>query len=75
MSLNYSIKVGCYGILPFSSVDGGEPMQKKYVVRLSQEERVELTRMTKSDRVRAFRRTHAQVLLLADESEAGPLLA
>ena len=47
-------------------------MQKKYVVRLSQEERVELTRMTKSDRVRAFRRTHAQVLLLADESEAGP---
>lgn len=46
-------------------------MKKRYVVRLTDEEREQLTGLVKRGREAAYRRRHAQVLLLADESEAG----
>ena len=47
-------------------------MKKKYIVRLSAEERQQLTQLVRTGKVAAYRRTHAQVLLWADEGEAGP---
>ena len=46
--------------------------QKRYVVRLSDEERRELSVLVKRGRVWALRRTHAHVLLKADEGPQGP---
>ena len=50
------------------------PARTKYHVRLSEEERTELTKLTTTGRVAARRRLHAQVLLAADASAAGPAL-
>ncbi|HEX2999860.1 MAG TPA: IS630 family transposase [Armatimonadota bacterium] len=47
-------------------------MAKKYVVRLSEAERVELETVVKAGRVAARKRLHAQILLKADEGEHGP---
>lgn len=47
-------------------------MKKKYIVRLSAEERQQLTQLVHTGKAVAYRRTHAQILLWADEGEAGP---
>ena len=45
---------------------------KKNIVRLSEEERVELTSLVKTGRVAAYKRLHAQILLHSDvNSEQG----
>jgi len=46
-------------------------MKKKYIIRLSEEERQGLTDLVRKGRVAAYRRTHAQILLLADEGRHG----
>ena len=46
-------------------------MAKKYIVRLSEEERSELTALVKTGKAAAHKRLHAQILLHADVSEAG----
>ena len=46
-------------------------MKKRYVVRLSTEERDQLKSLVNRGREAASRRRHAQVLLLADEGEHG----
>jgi transposase len=47
-------------------------MKKKFIIRLSKEERQDLTNLVRKGKVAAYRRTHAQILLLADEGEHGP---
>lgn len=47
-------------------------MRKRYVVRLSSEERTGLEEIIHRGRQAAHRRRHAQVLLLADEAEGSP---
>ena len=47
-------------------------MKKKFIVRLSEAERQNLTNLVRKGKVAAYRRTHAQILLLADEGEHGP---
>ena len=47
-------------------------MKKLYVVRLTEEERSGLRDLVHKGRVAAYRRRHAQVLLLADQGEHGP---
>ncbi len=47
-------------------------MVKKYVVRLTAEERKKLKQMVNKGKVAAYKRLHAQILLKADESERGP---
>jgi len=47
-------------------------MKKRYVVRLSAEERELLSGLVHRGREAASRRKHAQVLLLVDEGEHGP---
>ena len=49
-------------------------MKKRYVVRLSTEERERLEGLVNRGREAAYRRRHAQVLLLADEGEHGESL-
>ncbi len=46
-------------------------MAKKYIVRLSSEERKELEKIVSKGKAAAHKRLHAQVLLKADISEAG----
>ena len=46
-------------------------MNKKYIVRLTEEERAGLDRLVSTGRVAARKRTHAQVLLKADAGEHG----
>jgi len=46
-------------------------MKKRYVVRLSAEEREQLENVVNRGREAAYRRRHAQILLLADEGEQG----
>ena len=46
-------------------------MKKRYVIRLSLEEREMLDGLVKRGREAAYRRRHAQVLLDADESDFG----
>lgn len=46
-------------------------MKKRYVIRLSAEEREHLKRLVNRGREAASRRRHAQILLLADEGEHG----
>jgi hypothetical protein len=45
---------------------------KKYHIKLSSEERKELTALTQKQKINAQRKLRAQVLLACDESEAGP---
>jgi transposase len=45
---------------------------KKYIVELVPEERVHLERLRKKERVQPYRRTRAEILLLADQSPDGP---
>ncbi|MXZ81623.1 MAG: helix-turn-helix domain-containing protein [Gammaproteobacteria bacterium] len=47
-------------------------MKKLYVVRLTEEERSGLHDLVHKGRVAAYRRHHAQVLLLSDQGEHGP---
>jgi len=47
-------------------------MKKQYIIRLSEEERQNLTDLVRKGKVAAYRRTHAQILLLTDEGEQGP---
>lgn len=49
-------------------------MKKKYIVRLSEEERQHLSDLVRKGKAAAYRRTHAQILLLADEGSHGPQL-
>ena len=49
-------------------------MKKLYVVRLSEEERSELTKLVKTGRAPAYRRCHAEILLQADQGQHGPAL-
>lgn len=44
---------------------------KKYVVRLSADERSDLEAVVKTGKAAAYKRLHAQILLLADVGEAG----
>ena len=54
-------------------LDHGEiTMNKKYMVRLTEEERAGLERLVFKGRAAARKRTHAQVLLKADAGEHGP---
>lgn len=46
-------------------------MAKKYIVRLSPEERAELTCLVNKGKAAAYKRRHAQILLKSDISEAG----
>lgn len=47
-------------------------MRKRYVVKLTQAEREQLEGLVNKGKVAAYRRKHAQVLLLVDEGELGP---
>ncbi len=47
-------------------------MNKRYVVKLDKDERKELSQLVKKERIAAKKRTHAQVLLLADTGKRGP---
>lgn len=47
-------------------------MAKKYIVKLSPEERQELNELVKKGKVAAYKRIHAQILLLSDIGEKGP---
>jgi len=49
-------------------------MKKRYVVKLSWEEREQLEDLINRGREAAYRRRHAQVLLWVDEGEYGPAL-
>ena len=49
-------------------------MKKLYVVRLSEEERSELTKLVKTGRAPAYRRRHAEILLQANQGQHGPAL-
>lgn len=49
-------------------------MRKRYIVRLTSEEREWLHDSVHKGRVAAYKRRHAQVLLLVDEGEHGPAL-
>ncbi len=49
-------------------------MKKRYVVKLTPEERCQLEGLINRGREAAYRRRHAQVLLLVDEGEHGPAL-
>jgi transposase len=54
----------------FCSIQGGIMMPKKYVVRLSDEERSQLSAMVKKGKGAAYRIRHANILLKVDA--AGP---
>ena len=45
--------------------------KKKYIIRLSAEERQNLTDPFRKGKVAAYRRTHAQILLFMDEGGTG----
>ena len=47
-------------------------MKKRYVVRLTSEERTRLEGLIKRGREAAYRRRHAEVLLLVDQGKHGP---
>ena len=47
-------------------------MTKKYIVRLTAEERSELEQMVTTGKIAAYKRINAQILLKADISELGP---
>jgi len=45
---------------------------KKYIVRLSAEERLQLQQLVDKGTIAAYRRKHAQILLWADQAEGAP---
>ena len=47
-------------------------MTKKYIVRLTAEERSELEQMVTTGKIAAYKRINAQILLKSDISELGP---
>ena len=47
-------------------------MHKRYLVKLDKDERKELSQLVKKEKIAAKKRTHAQVLLLADGGPQGP---
>ncbi len=47
---------------------------KKYVVELTTEERSQLQEIVRADRMAAYRRRHAQMLMAADQGPAGPAM-
>ena len=47
-------------------------MHKRYVVKLDQDERKALSQLVKQEKIATKKRTHAQVLLLADCGRHGP---
>ena len=47
-------------------------MNRRYLVKLAKDERKELSLWVKKERIAAKKRTHAQVLLLADSGKQGP---
>ena len=47
-------------------------MNKRYLVKLDKQERKELSQLVKKERIAAKKRSHAQVLLLADAGKQGP---
>ena len=47
-------------------------MVKKYIVRLTADERKELTQMVCKGKIAAYKRLHAQILLKADISDKAP---
>ena len=47
-------------------------MHKRYIVKLDKDERKELSHLVTKEKIAAKKRTHAQVLLLADCSKYGP---
>lgn len=49
-------------------------MKKRYVVKLTSDERARLEGLIKRGREAAYRRRHAEVLLLVDEGQHGPKL-
>jgi hypothetical protein len=51
---------------------GGEVMHKRYLVKLNKDERNELSQLVKKENISAKKRSHAQVLLLADCGRHGP---
>lgn len=51
-----------------------EIIKKKYIIRIANTERQELNDLVLNGRAAAYRRIHAQILLLADESDHGPSL-
>lgn len=53
---------------------GGEVMEKKYRVELTAEEQEELRALVSKGRTAAYRQTHARILLLSDENQAGGAL-
>jgi transposase len=54
------------------SSQGGEAMPKRYLVELDAQERKHLSQLVKQEKISAKKRTHAQVLLLADGGRHGP---
>ena len=46
-------------------------MKKKYIVRLTMDERQALEDLVHKGKAAAYRRTHAQILLWADEGSYG----
>ena len=50
---------------------GVEVMVKKYRVGLTEEEQEELKGMVSRGRAAAYKQTHARILLLSDENQAG----
>jgi len=50
-------------------------MKKKYIIRLSAEERQGLKDLVYKGKAAAYRRTHAQILMLTDEGSHGPGLS
>ncbi len=49
--------------------------EKRYIVRLSEAEREQLTSLVRTGVAAAYRRTHAEVLLRCDQGEHGPAMA
>ena len=47
-------------------------MAKKYLVRLTRDERSELENLVHQGKTASYKRLHAQILLKADISEKGP---
>lgn len=47
-------------------------MTKRYIVRLSEDERFQLNELVQSGRIAAYKRLHAQILLKADIGTIGP---
>ncbi len=47
-------------------------MPKRYIVRLSKKERVELERIVKTGKAAAYKRRNAQILLKTDTGKRGP---